>query len=420
MVEKKRKSKRVTTKRREQIRKNAAEHGRQKRRSARKAESSMKVIPDSVMKTDAEIQTLEGIRRSAEARQRLYENRPREEEEQCREVDDASRQYVRDIRKLTAECDVVLEVLDARDPMGSRSSNVERGVVESGKKIVLVLNKIDLVPREVWERWVDYLKRFFPCIPFKASTQAQRSNLGHSDKTERGAEAYGAKDLVGLLKNYARGGLSVTVGVFGCPNVGKSSLINSLRRGKACEVGAVPGITRSLQHVVIDSSIRLVDSPGVVFKNTNPVSNALRACSSAADPRKVVSVLVERVPRSELMVLYGIPEFAGEKGLLLNLALKWGKLRKGGHPDLDTAAQIVLKDLQMGKIKFYALPPAEDPHSDANNEFISALDPLAARHAALGGDGGAPAEFEMYVSSRRKQAGIGVLRGARGLLPVPE
>ena len=45
---------------------------------------------------------------------------------------------------------MVLEILDARDPLGCRSVHVERAVMaNSSKKLVLVLNKIDLVPKEV-------------------------------------------------------------------------------------------------------------------------------------------------------------------------------------------------------------------------------------------------------------------------------
>jgi GTP-binding protein EngB required for normal cell division len=48
----------------------------------------------------------------------------------------------------------------------------------------------------------------------------------------------------------------------GYPNVGKSSLINSLKRSRACGVGATPGFTRSLQEIVLDKHVKLIDSPG--------------------------------------------------------------------------------------------------------------------------------------------------------------
>lgn len=88
-------------------------------------------------------------------------------------------------------------------------------------------------------------------IPFKANTQKQKDRLGAVgavNTTTKGNEtkkSVGVGDLMGILGTWARGAAGgITVGVIGMPNVGKSSLINSLKRSKACNVGAKPGITR--------------------------------------------------------------------------------------------------------------------------------------------------------------------------------
>ena len=68
--------------------------------------------------------------------------------------------------------DFILEVLDARDPLGSRAEAVEELILRRpGKKLVLVLNKVDLVPQEVVARWLAFLRRSHPAIAFKAATQ---------------------------------------------------------------------------------------------------------------------------------------------------------------------------------------------------------------------------------------------------------
>lgn len=77
--------------------------------------------------------------------------------------------------------DVILEVLDARDPLGSRVPQMEASVTcHANKKLVLVLNKADLVPRDVLEKWLQYLRREYPTVLFKSSTQTQGSHLGQN------------------------------------------------------------------------------------------------------------------------------------------------------------------------------------------------------------------------------------------------
>ncbi|EKX41914.1 hypothetical protein GUITHDRAFT_153687, partial [Guillardia theta CCMP2712] len=174
--------------------------------------------------------------------------------------------------------DVILEVLDARDPLGCRPMEVEKYIQQKdpNKRIVLVLNKIDLVPKEKVAAWLKYLRRELPAVAMKCSTQSQRSNLGRGKASLAtanndqlgGSECIGGEQLLQLLKNYSRNSnlkMSITVGVVGYPNVGKSSLINSLVRTRAVETGAQAGITKVAQEVHLDKKVKLLDCPGIVF-----------------------------------------------------------------------------------------------------------------------------------------------------------
>ncbi|CAN0496448.1 unnamed protein product, partial [Ectocarpus sp. 12 AP-2014] len=88
------------------------------------------------------------------------------------------RAYFRELKKVVETADVILEVLDARDPLGSRAQAVEAAVLsKASKKLVLVLNKVDLVPKEVVAKWLKHLRRSFPAIAFKASTQENSSSI---------------------------------------------------------------------------------------------------------------------------------------------------------------------------------------------------------------------------------------------------
>merc|ERR1719239_1255818 len=75
------------------------------------------------------------------------------------------------VRKVVSGSDVILQVLDARDPEGTRCSELEAMVRSEGRRLVLVLNKADLVPRSNLQRWLNHLRKSLPTVAFKAAVQ---------------------------------------------------------------------------------------------------------------------------------------------------------------------------------------------------------------------------------------------------------
>lgn len=298
--------------------------------------------------------------------------------------------YLREVYQVIEAADVIIQILDARDPMGCRAIEVERHIQSlSGKegrptkRLILLLNKVDMVPAENVNQWLQVLKREHPTLAFKASTQKGRGHLQRLDinvskntntSSVHSQSSVGASTLLQLLKNYSRtsssnkGGL--TVGVIGYPNVGKSSVINSLKAQRVTQVSPSAGCTKSLQYVKLDSKITLVDSPGVLFdadydnnddsqaqrKQGLLLRNALRA-DQVEDPQEVVKAILTRITKEQLMTIYDIADFKNVEELLLFIAHRNGKLHRGGVPDLDEAARIIINDWNFGKIPFYTQPP---------------------------------------------------------------
>mmetsp|Transcript_2758 Transcript_2758/g.6461 ORF Transcript_2758/g.6461 Transcript_2758/m.6461 type:complete len:528 (+) Transcript_2758:145-1728(+) len=276
------------------------------------------------------------------------------------------RAYLRELKKVVDTADVLLQVLDARDPIGTRIHKTMEEIIlsKADKRMVLVLNKIDLVPKEVVSNWLTVLRRSHPAIAIKAS------NIRKADEEDASTSAnpVGMDGLLQLLKNYARtgagGGKSKTticVGVIGYPNVGKSSIINALKRSRAVGVSPRPGFTTSMQEVVLDRNVRLLDSPGVVFDDRSALLGNCVDPESIDDPIPPVDALLKRCNPQSLIMTYNIPAFPkGNTMMFLAMVAKsYGRVLKGGIPDKIGAARSVLKDWNHGKIPYYTVPPAD-------------------------------------------------------------
>ncbi|SCU94649.1 LAME_0F08416g1_1 [Lachancea meyersii CBS 8951] len=329
-----------------------------------------------------------------------------EDGEAATELDKSRKAYDKIFKSVVDASDVILYVLDARDPEGTRSRKVEEAVLQSqGKRLIFILNKVDLIPPFVLEQWMTFLKSSFPTIPLRAAPGATNASSFNKKLTQSGT----ASALLECLKTYANNSnfkRSIVVGVIGYPNVGKSSVINALtsRRGgfsKACPVGNQAGVTTSLREVKVDNKLKILDSPGICFpgenaKKSKKEQEAELALLSALPPKYIVDpypailMMIKRLSKSEEMTqafkqLYELPPIpahdadAFTKQFLIHVARKRGRIGKGGIPNLNSAGLSVLNDWRDGKILAWVLPNSSKDSSKVTKSTTSVSGPGSKR-----------------------------------------
>ncbi|KAK4132617.1 hypothetical protein BT67DRAFT_359958, partial [Trichocladium antarcticum] len=306
--------------------------------------------------------------------------------------------YDKVFKTVVEQADVVLYVLDARDPEGTRSRDVERAVMAArggGKRLILILNKVDLIPPPVLHSWLTHLRRFFPTLPLRASNPAPNAHtFNHRDITLQSTSTA----LFRVLKSFAASRnlkRAISVGVIGYPNVGKSSVINALlsrlggsrNQRAACPAGAEAGVTTSIRAVKIDNRLTLLDSPGIVFPSTTAAStptftprnpteaHAHLVLLNAIPPKQIddpipaVSLLLKRLSATANLVermtqFYDLPPLLANPAsgdatmdFLVQVARKRGRLGRGGVPNVNAAAMTVVTDWRDGRIQGWTEAP---------------------------------------------------------------
>ncbi|EDL88968.1 guanine nucleotide binding protein-like 3 (nucleolar), isoform CRA_b [Rattus norvegicus] len=290
--------------------------------------------------------------------------------------------HCQELKKVIEASDIVLEVLDARDPLGCRCPQVEEAVIQSGcKKLVLVLNKSDLVPKENLENWLTYLNKELPTVVFKASTNLKNRKKTFKIKKKvvpfQSKLCCGKEALWKLLGGFQQScGKGVQVGVVGFPNVGKSSIINSLKQERICSVGVSMGLTRSMQIVPLDKQITIIDSPCFIISPCNsPAALALRSPASieVLRPLEAASAILSQADSQQVVLKYTVPGYKDSLDFFTKLAQRRGLHQKGGSPNVESAAKLLWSEWTGASLGYYCHPPASWNHSPHFNENITAI-----------------------------------------------
>jgi len=141
----------------------------------------------------------------------------------------------------------------------------------------------------------------------------------------------------------------ISVGFIGYPNVGKSSIINTIKSKKVCKVAPIPGETKVWQYIALMKRIYLIDCPGIVppsSKDTESqkVLKGVVRVEHLSAPGDSIPILLSRVRPEYITRTYGVEGWTDSEDFLTMLAQKRGKLGKGGEAHLNTVAIMVLND----------------------------------------------------------------------------
>ncbi|XP_019453828.1 PREDICTED: GTPase LSG1-1-like isoform X2 [Lupinus angustifolius] len=334
----------------------------------------------------------------------------------------------RQLWRVVERSDLLVMVVDSRDPLFYRCPDLEAYAweVDEHKRTLLLVNKADLLPESIREKWAEYFRAHDILFIFwsaKAATAAlegkklgsswEADNVGRTNNLD--TKIYGRDELLARLQSEAEeiverrrnsgssgtrhskvkspdenaagssSSSNVIVGFVGYPNVGKSSTINALVGQKRTGVTSTPGKTKHFQTLIISDRLTLCDCPGLVFPSFSSsryemIASGVLPIDRMTEHRESIQVVADRVPRHVIEATYKIklpkpkpyesqsrPPLASE--LLRAYCASRGHVASSGLPDETRASRQILKDYIDGKLPHYAMPPA------TSNEELAVEDP---------------------------------------------
>jgi len=244
--------------------------------------------------------------------------------------------------------DVIIEVLDARLPAASENPVVTE--LRRQKPCLKVLNKSDLADPQITEAWLRHFEL----------ARAGGPVLAVALSTDRPGEV--RTRIHELCKRLAprpnAPDKALRAMIVGVPNVGKSTLINTLMSRAVAVVGDKPAVTRAQQQVVLKNGMVIWDSPGILWPKIEDEAASLRLALAGSIPDTAIDylsvatfaaqLLLERYP-DRLIARFKLDERPGSAdALLAEIGRRRGCLRSGGGIDLHKASEILVHAFRGG------------------------------------------------------------------------
>jgi ribosome biogenesis GTPase A len=252
----------------------------------------------------------------------------------------------RDMIKALPQVDLVIELLDCRLPYSSQNPSIAK--LAKGKPRIKILSKSDLADPKITLLWQEYFEQ----------SESVKTLLTTLDRTDK------AQKLIQLChKMVPRPGkakFSLQAMITGIPNVGKSTLINTVAGRKVAKTGDEPAITKGMQRIRINDDLIFLDTPGILWPKIHNENSGYRLAASGAIKDTAIEIedialylsgfLLQHYPQN-LMTRYEMTELPpSDIEFLEVMGAKRGCLRSGGRIDLEKASSILINEYRAGML----------------------------------------------------------------------
>ena len=268
------------------------------------------------------------------------------------------RQIEADLKQVDAVC----EIVDARIPVSSRNPDIDS--ICGSKPRIIVLNRMDLSDPNGTKRWKEYFKKKGYAV------------IATDCKTKRGIAEFNPAARTAcaekLERDAARGmNRPLRVMIVGIPNVGKSTLINQISGRKGAKAENRPGVTRGKQWVTVDSTLQLLDTPGILWPKFEDPEVGMMLAYTGAVKEGVIDIeelscrlmeLLNRFYPETLKERYKVEAPVGTPGweLLEMAGRNRGYLMARAEVNLERMAKVLMDEFRSGKLGKFTLEMPEE------------------------------------------------------------
>jgi ribosome biogenesis GTPase A len=251
-----------------------------------------------------------------------------------------------EVKEIMPQMDVIIEVLDARIPYSSENPMV--ATLRSDKPVIKILNKADLADPDMTQAWMDYFEQEdgVKALAFDDNKAANVHRIVELCKK--------------LMPNKAESGRQIKAMILGIPNVGKSTLINTLAGRTVAKTGNEPAVTKSQQLIKLEGGIMLYDTPGMLWPKVENANSGYRLAATggirdtAFDLADVASYTAEYLIQAYpelLKARYKIEDLPETDWEFFEVAGRnRGCVRAGNKIDTYRMSEILINELRSGTL----------------------------------------------------------------------